>query len=156
MDQTFIFSADGSFSETTRTIFTAIIPDGDKYSDGITVTQGQGQGNACTDSNYEFVTIILCDTDITGDRNALVENVVFDTYDTNKVTTDDPCVVTMTFKHEKGCQIVDLFWVNLIFMYNEWLVGIIFILAGLLFGLFGLRFLNFLASILGFFTVLLH
>lgn len=112
-----------------------------------------GQGDTCDDSNYEFVTIILCDADITGDGNAVIETVVFDTYDTNQVTADDPCVVTMTFKHETGCPIVDLYRVKLIFIDNEWLVGLIFILTGLFFGLFGLRFLNLVASIFGFFTV---
>ena len=58
----------------------------------------------------------------------------------------------MTFKHSSGCPIVDLYRIKLIFMDNQWLIGIIFILGGLFIGLFGLRFFKQVAAVLGLFT----
>ncbi len=54
----------------------------------------------------------------------------------------------MTLKHETGCPIFDLYRLKLIFTDNEWLTGIVCIIAGLFIGLFGLRFLRPIAGIL--------
>ena len=75
-------------------------------------------------------------------------NVVFDESATTGVASDDPCVVTMTFKHDGGCPFLDLYRVKLLFLNNEWAVGIILILAGSFMGLFGLKFLRTTAAIM--------
>ena len=76
-------------------------------------------------------------------------SVIFDDSATTGVTTDsDPCIVTMNFKHDAGCPILDLYRIKLVFMENEWLIGIVLVMSGLFIGLFGLRFMRFTAAIL--------
>ena len=96
---------------------------------------------------YQFYTDILCDEAYTEAGLPYVTGVIFDSFDTG-VTSDDQCTVRMTFKHETGCPILDLYRLKLLFTNNEWLTGIVCIIAGLFIGLFGLRFLRPIAGIL--------
>ena len=166
--------------ETTQTILTddsyspsdyyAIIKDGADRASGISVEHTSN--TQCTDSdNYKFITNVMCDSDITKKGAAEVTDVVYDTEAVTGVTSDDPCTVTMTLKHDKGCPIIDAYRIKLVFVNNEWLVGILAILMGGFMGLFGLKFLRpiagclvgififsvtiVLSSMFGFFTTLL-
>lgn len=77
---------------------------------------------------------------------AVVTDVVYDEYETTGVASDDPCLVTMSFQHDAGCPMVDLYRVKLIFMENEWIVGIILLVFGSFIGLVGLKFLRVTAA----------
>ena len=90
----------------------------------------------------------MCDKSITEKGGAIVTGVIFDESATTPVTSDNPCVVTMTLKHNAGCPVIDLYRVKLVFDNNEWLVGIILIISGLFIGLCGLKYLRSIAAIL--------
>ena len=49
----------------------------------------------------------MCKTDVAGKGNALLGSVIFDDPKTTGVTSDNPCMVTMTLYHNRGCPVFD-------------------------------------------------
>ena len=65
------------------------------------------------------------------------------------VTADtDPCVVTMTLSHDKGCPIINAYHLKLIWFGNEWIGGTLSVAFGIFIGLYGLRFLRPIGAII--------
>ena len=97
----------------------------------------------------------MCNESVTNVGSPIVTSVIFDDSETTGVASDNPCVVTMTLEHEAGCPVIDLYRVKLLFMENNWMVGIVLVIFGLFVGLFGLKYLRATAAIMISFGILL-